>query len=92
MQLEDIEEDREFGGKNPGKDGGHVGGSAGGGNDGNHKGSASTDQRRGSHLLAAAGIDYERRRKHSFQNSDSRIYQDGNEVSNPFCMYRKKYL
>ncbi|CAG7671411.1 unnamed protein product [Allacma fusca] len=36
-------------------------------------------ERRGSHLLAAAGIDYERRRKHSFQNADSRIYQEGND-------------
>ena len=54
MQLEDIEEDGELRGKTPEKllAEGHP-----------HK-----EQRRGSHLLAAAGIDYERRRKKSHQD------------------------
>jgi hypothetical protein len=46
-------------------------------------------QRRGSHLLAAAGINYEQRRKLSHQKTEEqgRVFQQGNQVGVVFSFY-----
>lgn len=44
------------------------------------------ETRRGSHLLAAAGIDFEKRRKRGpSTTSETRIYRDGSQVKSNFC-------
>jgi len=49
---------------------------------------AGQQQRRGSHLLAAAGIGYENRRRLSQQNAEAqgRVFQRGNEVTKSFLL------